>query len=751
MNRFKNALKQIKFKDLFAPIIFLFLLIPSLIFRLINKIKGRKLWLISEDGEARDNGYHFYKYVREKHPKDFCFYAINKKSAGYEKVKKLGNTINYRSLKHWFFYMSANLNISSQKSGNPCPIFWYPIHVTLGLYKNRVFLQHGITQNDSKWLYYNKTKFKKFICGTEKEYNFIKEKFGYSSDNVILAGFSRWDALKNVTTKEKSILIMPTWRNWLCKEYDHSMQNNTFLKSDYYKKWNELLNNDDFIKHIEKNNITVYFYPHIRMRHFLKYFKSGSDNIKIVSEKSDIQEYFNKCNLMITDYSSVSFDFAYLNKPVIYYQFDIDEYRKKQLQPGYFNYKKDGFGPVVYTCKDVMSQVKHVIDNKIPCKNAFPKMQNCSEKIYNHLTGKREKIKIMEVVNSMNIGGIEMFLMRIVRNLKDNKNYEFVFLTNKPGEYYYEKELNGLGARFIRIKPPKKMSRIKHLIELRKVLKAEKPDIIHCHTYFDAASVMLVAKQLKIKTRITHSHTAEGKTIGRKLLHTTLSRIIRKKSTKLIACSKEAGEALYGKNASYEIMPNMIDTDNAKYNEKMRSKIRKSLGIKDNEIVIGHVGRLAEVKNHKFLIEIFNEIKKQYKNYKMLFVGDGELRHELETQIKKHGYNKDIILLGNRSDVMDILNALDIFVFPSIYEGLPTVLIEAQDNGLPIVASSSISHESKINNNFEFVDLEKGAKHWSDVIINTNKGRIKPSKEIEKYSTISIVKQIEAIYNGDVK
>lgn len=359
MKRVKRAFMQVRPRDILAPLIFLLMLVPSLLFRLINWLKHRKLWLVAEQGEARDNGYHFYKYVREKHPGDFCFYAINPESAGYKKVEKLGNAIKWGSLRHWLYYMSANLNISSQKSGNPCPIFWYVVHVKLGLYDNRVFLQHGITKDDSKWLYYSQTHFKYFVCGVKREYDYILKKFGYKKENLLLTGFPRWDDLKDTSKeqKNKSILIMPTWRNWLGGDTNKVFTTKDFSKTDYYKKWSEIINDKEFIKYIEKNGIDVYFYPHIHMQKFLSYFASMSKNIKIVSCDSDIQEYFNKCSLMITDYSSVAFDFAYLGKPVIYYQFDLKEYRKRQLQEGHFSYEDDGFGPVCRVAADVVKAV----------------------------------------------------------------------------------------------------------------------------------------------------------------------------------------------------------------------------------------------------------------------------------------------------------------------------------------------------------------------------------------------------------
>ena len=362
-NRFTRSVMRIKTKDILAPVIFLLILIPSLIFKLINRMHRRKLWLVAEDGEARDNGYHFYKYVREKHPTDFCFYAVKLESAGYEKIEKLGNVIKYGSLKHWFYYMSANLNISSQKSGNPAPIFWYILHVKLGLYKNRVFLQHGVTKDDSKWIYYRQTKFKYFVCGAKPEYDYILKKFGYKKKSLLFTGFPRWDSLRDASKKQKheSILIMPTWRSWLGGDRNSLFDVKNFRETDFYKYWNGLLNDQDFIDILEKNSIEVYFYPHINMMKFINAFKTRSKKIKFVSAEYDIQNFLNKCNLMITDYSSVAFDFAYLRKPVIYYQFDTEEYRKNQYQEGYFNYKDNGFGDVLLNKKTIMNKIEYYV------------------------------------------------------------------------------------------------------------------------------------------------------------------------------------------------------------------------------------------------------------------------------------------------------------------------------------------------------------------------------------------------------
>lgn len=375
MKRLLNAFRQIKLKDLLAPFVFLLLLIPSFIFRLVNTAKHRKLWLVAEQGDARDNGYHFYKYVRKEHPSDYCFYAAKPESAGYERVAKLGNIIKWGSLKHWLYYMSANLNISSQKSGNPCPIFWYIMHVTLGIYQNRVFLQHGVIKDDLKFVYYNCSKFKYFVCGAEREYKYVLSRFGYDKKNLLLTGLPRWDGLCDVSLQQKtrSILIMPTWRQWLGGDRNGIFKVKDFKKTDYFRYWNNLINNTRLIELIEKKNIHVYFYPHINMMKFLGDFETVSKNVHIVSDEEDIQSFLNKCNLMITDYTSAVFDFAFLKKPIIYYQFDENRYRENQYSEGYFKYRQDGFGDVLVDKNSVIDKIRYYVDHDFKTEAKYSK------------------------------------------------------------------------------------------------------------------------------------------------------------------------------------------------------------------------------------------------------------------------------------------------------------------------------------------------------------------------------------------
>ena len=373
-NKIRWALQYIKIQDFLAPFIFLLLLPLSFIFKIYLKIMKKRLWLISEaKSTARDNGYHFFKYMKENHSEIDCYYAIDKKSKDYNKVKKYKDIVNFGSIKHWLYYMSSEYIISNQKGDNPNTIFWYFIHVILGLYKKRIFLQHGVLLNDCKWLYYKETKFKLFICGAKKEYDDVLKNYGYPAKNVVYTGLARFDNLHNVSSNPKRVLIMPTWRNWLGKNFNKFNQIKDFENTKYFKSWNSILNNKELIKYIEKNDILIDFYPHINMQKYINYFSVGSKNINILDTSNDIQSILIRDSLMITDYSSVSVDFAYMRKPLIYYQFDIKDFREKQYEEGYFNYKNDGFGDVIINEKELIDKIIYYIENKYKVEKKYIK------------------------------------------------------------------------------------------------------------------------------------------------------------------------------------------------------------------------------------------------------------------------------------------------------------------------------------------------------------------------------------------
>ena len=240
-----NKLKKVKIKDILGIFIFIIVLIPSLVYKTYLKITKKEVWLICELKDmCRDNGYHFFKYMSEEHPEIKTFYAINKKCPDYNKIIKYDSKIiQWESLKHYFYYMSATKNISTHKEGNPNQALFTVLHLYLNLYNNRVFLQHGITKDNVPMFYYKNTKFKKFICGAKREFEYIKDVFGYPNENVVYTGFARFDNLHKGKIDKKQILIIPTWRRWFELENDEDK----FLNSEYYKRWYSVLNNTKLI------------------------------------------------------------------------------------------------------------------------------------------------------------------------------------------------------------------------------------------------------------------------------------------------------------------------------------------------------------------------------------------------------------------------------------------------------------------------------------------------------------------------
>ena len=189
IRKFIVSIKYLNVKDIFDIICLPFIVLCSLIYKIYLKIKKRKIWLISEGkNDARDNGYVFFEYIRKNHPDDYVYYAINKKCESYEKVNKLGNTVNYGGFKHWIYYLNADKNITIHKAASPNEKIFYVLHYYRLFNGHRIFLQHGVTMNYVKYLTYKETNFELFICGAKPEYEYIKSNFGYPSNNVCYLG-----------------------------------------------------------------------------------------------------------------------------------------------------------------------------------------------------------------------------------------------------------------------------------------------------------------------------------------------------------------------------------------------------------------------------------------------------------------------------------------------------------------------------------------------------------------------------------
>jgi len=348
-----KKMKKLRWRDLGHVFLFLLALIPAAIYR------GRHphLWLVCEGAsEARDNGYWFFKYLRERQPQVDARYAIRYDAPEYARVAPLGETVPFGSFRHWIWYLAAEVNVSSQKYGKPNAAVCYLLEVVLGWLKNRrVFLQHGVIKDDLPFLHEDKAKYSMFCCAALPEYEFVRDTFGYPPGVVQHVGLCRFDALHGVEPDRDLVLIVPTWRMYLEREGNRE----TFSESEYHRRWSALLRDGRLEALLERFQKRAVFCLHRNMEAFEDCFSSSAERIRVLRwQDADISALIREAGTLITDFSSIYMDFAYMKKPVLYYQFDTEEYRKGHQPLGYFDYARDGFGPVCPTEEQLLAEAE---------------------------------------------------------------------------------------------------------------------------------------------------------------------------------------------------------------------------------------------------------------------------------------------------------------------------------------------------------------------------------------------------------
>lgn len=335
-------------------------------FLLANLLKlfgfGKDIWVITERrSECKDNGYHFFKYMREEHPQKKVFYAIDKNSAQLNKISHLGNVLYFNSFRHYLYAFLANRLIGAfNPVGIPDSFSFYKFPKLIK--GKRVYLKHGIFKEYIEKSTYQYTKYHMLCCGAAPEYDYVKSHFGYPTDVVKYLGLCRYDNLSKKELKRK-ILVMPTWRQylpsqtWKMKSADDSSElEREFLNSDYYAHYSSLLKNQNLLNFLEEKGYDLVFYLHHELQQFTSLFTSDNKNIILANNNEyDVQSLLKESEILITDYSSVAFDFAYMNKPLLYYQFDEEDYYKSHYSIGYFDYKSMGFGYVAKSERDLIN------------------------------------------------------------------------------------------------------------------------------------------------------------------------------------------------------------------------------------------------------------------------------------------------------------------------------------------------------------------------------------------------------------
>ena len=330
-----------------------------------------------------------------------------------------------------------------------------------------------------------------------------------------------------------------------------------------------------------------------------------------------------------------------------------------------------------------------------------------------------EPIRVLQVVPNMNSGGLENLIMNIYRNI-DRSKVQFDFIVHYEKRGFFDDEIESLGGKIYRFSVREDNNIIKYVKDLNLFFKNH-PEyrVVHGHMASLGFIYLGIAKKYKVPVRIAHSHgTSHLRTIKGYIKFFTF-KLVKYESNVNFACSTEAGKYLFGNKRKFEFIPNAIDMDKFEYDEEIRKEYRHKLDL-DGKLVLGHVGRFNLQKNHNFLLDIYSEIVKQNSNTILLLIGNGELEDEIKSKISKLNLEKHVKLLGIRKDVNKIYQAMDIFLMPSLFEGLPLTGIEAQASRLKCFFADTITREVIITDNTEFLPLNISAKEWADKIMKNS-------------------------------
>jgi Glycosyltransferase len=361
-------------------------------------------------------------------------------------------------------------------------------------------------------------------------------------------------------------------------------------------------------------------------------------------------------------------------------------------------------------------------------------------------------MKILEIVGSINGGGVGSVVYNYISHM-DLTTLDIDILTFKEAgkEQILEKPFKSLGCNVIYIDHRNK-GYIKHFIKYIKILQKNKYDVVHCHFNEWSLPYLYYAKKNGVAKTVAHSHTSVNEFHGvKRIITEAMKKLLPRVATDRIACGKKAGDYLWG-DLSYTILNNAIDLQEFKYNQEIRKNMRNSLGINDNDFIVGFVGRLSPEKNPMYFLEIIKELNATQTKCKGIIVGDGIQSDLLKEKTSELCLTDKVQFLGLRNDVQNILQAIDCILMPSIYEGMPVSAVEAQAVDLPIVMSSQVTLDVKFTERAYYLPLENIEKWVSLVseIKNLCKKHIRKSdKEIisKKGFDISIEsKKLRAIY-----
>lgn len=344
-------------------------------------------------------------------------------------------------------------------------------------------------------------------------------------------------------------------------------------------------------------------------------------------------------------------------------------------------------------------------------------------------------IYVLHVYGFFNHGGAEAMGMNLYKNIDRNKvQFGFVVHGEKVGAF--EDKVKKMGAEIFRVPKYKGVNHFEYIKAWNDIFKKNpKYTIIHSHVRSTASLYLKIAKKYDLKT-IAHSHSTSSGTgvVGK--IKDVFQRDIVRDTDQFLACSLQAGEWLFGekvvKQPNFHVLNNAIDTTDFQFSPIIREQKRKELGFED-KLIIGHVGRFHEVKNHDFIIDIFEQLVSINSEVELVLVGDGELKRQIQKKVKQLSLNKKVHFLGFRDDVDELLQAMDLFLMPSFKEGLPVTLVETQASSLPAVISDTITDEIKLSEYVIFESLNSTPKEWAESILNT-------LNELDRKDTSDLIK-----------
>lgn len=329
-------------------------------------------------------------------------------------------------------------------------------------------------------------------------------------------------------------------------------------------------------------------------------------------------------------------------------------------------------------------------------------------------------IHVLQVVNAADRGGAETMAMNLYRNINRNE-IQFGFTNHSGRKAAYDDEIIALGGEILKLPKFKGYNYHKYVAAWRRLFR-ENPDykIIHIHNYNIAGIVTRIARKEGVPVRITHSHSTRlNMPWFKRLIFRILYHSMTVNSTEFFSCGENAGRFLFGKNP-FTVVPNGLDTSRFLFDIEVRQNLRKQLGVDDYTKIYGHVGSFRRPKNHTFLIDIFEKIYGRDSSARLVLIGSGELYDNVRNQVKQLDLEKNIIFLGQQSNVNQWLSTFDVFLMPSLWEGLPVSVVEAQCSGLPCVVSDVIDHDVDLTGQVKFLSLDHSAKYWADEILSIN-------------------------------